>query len=161
MQSGKTAEASCNFCTFSEPTWSYPFKMRSPVRPAGGKKREEEKMKQTILKTTEPRPKSNQTPVIKMLMFTCSRLSRGQLLFVRSHLFKPVRLRCCCSGSGVYVPRSPRDSGCGDEWRAFVWLVQRRERGVKVHYVLRMMVCGTALIISSPECFPAEENFRR
>lgn len=76
--------------------------MRSLVRLEGG---EEKKRKETtILKTTEPRQKSNQTPVIKMLMFTC-RLSRRQLLFVCLHVFRLVGLRCCGGGgSGARAP---------------------------------------------------------
>lgn len=136
------AEANCNFCTFSGPTWSNPSKTPSPLRPGRGVR---EKMKQAILKTTEPRPKSNQTLFIKMLIFTCSRLSQRQLLFMRLHAFELARLRC----------GSPRDSCCGDEWRAFVQLAQHRERGLKVHYALRKMVQGAALINSSPQCFHA------
>lgn len=62
------AEANYNFCTFPEPTWNDPLKMPSPVR--SGEEEKREKMKQAILKTTEPRMKSNQTLVIKMLIFT-------------------------------------------------------------------------------------------
>lgn len=61
-------------------------------------------MKQAILKTTEPRPKSNQTLFIKMLIFTCSRLSQRQLLFMRLHVFDLARLHCGGGGGGVHAP---------------------------------------------------------
>lgn len=69
------------------------------------------------------------------------------------HASKLVRLCCGGGGGGAHAP--PRDNCSGDEWRAFVQLAQRRERGVKVHYALRKMVPGAALINSSPQCFHA------
>lgn len=87
------------------------------------------RLAKSILETTEPHQKSNQTPVIKMLMFICSSLSKQQLCL------------CACMCLNLYAfatavcSRSPRDSSCVDEWKAFVELVQCKEWGVKVHYV--------------------------
>lgn len=106
-------------------------KTRSLVRLEGG--RGKKKNETTILKTTEPRQKSNQTPVIKMLMFTC-RLSRRRLLFVCLHVFRLVGLRCRGGGGGGSGARAaPRDSGCDDECGAFVRLAQGARRKSSLH----------------------------
>lgn len=39
-----------------------------------------------------------------MLIFTCSRLSQRQLLFMRLHVFDLARLRCGGGGGGVHAP---------------------------------------------------------